>query len=133
MNTHKSYGSNLMEHRLTRREFVKNLGAGLVSTGLLAGSTSVLGAENKGGIMKDDDLYYIQTVRDRIRPGQLGMTLIHEHVMVDFIGADKVSKDRYDVEEVFEVIPGLEKEVQNEILSFIERKNGSSRRMNYAV
>ena len=47
-----------MEHRLTRREFVKNLGAGLVSTGLLAGSTSVLGAENKGGIMKDDDLYY---------------------------------------------------------------------------
>ena len=101
-----------MEHRLTRREFLKNMAAGLISTGLLAESTSVLGAENKGVIMKDDDLYYIQTVRGRIRPGQLGMTLIHEHVMVDFIGADKVNKDRYDVDEVFEVMLPYLKEIK---------------------
>ena len=36
-------------------------------------------------------------------------------------------------ENVFEVIPGLEKEAQDEILAFIERRNGSSRRINYAV
>jgi predicted metal-dependent phosphotriesterase family hydrolase len=41
------------------------------------------------------------TVRGRIDADQLGTTLMHEHVMVDFIGADKVSRDRYDAEQVF--------------------------------
>jgi phosphotriesterase-related protein len=45
----------------------------------------------------------IQTVRGPIAPDQLGVTLIHEHVLVDFIGADKVSPDRYDPDEVFRV------------------------------
>ena len=36
-------------------------------------------------------------------------------------------------EAVFEVIPGLEKDAQDEILAFIERRNGSSRRISYAV
>jgi phosphotriesterase-related protein len=31
----------------------------------------------------------------------LGVTLVHEHVLVDFIGADKVRRDRYDADEVF--------------------------------
>jgi phosphotriesterase-related protein len=33
----------------------------------------------------------------------MGMTLPHEHVLVDFIGADKVSRDRYDADEAFRV------------------------------
>jgi predicted metal-dependent phosphotriesterase family hydrolase len=43
----------------------------------------------------------VMTVRGRIDADQLGTTLMHEHVMVDFIGADKVSRDRYDAEQVF--------------------------------
>jgi predicted metal-dependent phosphotriesterase family hydrolase len=43
----------------------------------------------------------VMTVRGRIDADQLGTTLMHEHVMVDFIGADKVSRDRYDPEQVF--------------------------------
>jgi predicted metal-dependent phosphotriesterase family hydrolase len=45
----------------------------------------------------------ILTVRGPIAPRDLGTTLMHEHVMVDFAGADKVSRDRYDPDEVFKV------------------------------
>jgi len=43
------------------------------------------------------------------RPAEsLGLVLPHEHVMVDFVGADKVARDRYDADEVFEaVLPHL--------------------------
>jgi phosphotriesterase-related protein len=38
------------------------------------------------------------------------MTLVHEHVLVDFIGADKVSQARYNTEEVFATaLPHLKK------------------------
>ena len=48
------------------------------------------------------------TVTGLIPPGQLGLTLPHEHVLVDFVGADQVSPDRYDKDEVFEkVLPYL--------------------------
>ncbi|HKQ79555.1 MAG TPA: phosphotriesterase [Blastocatellia bacterium] len=43
----------------------------------------------------------VMTVRGRVNADQLGATLMHEHVMVDFIGADKVSRDRYEPEQVF--------------------------------
>ena len=43
----------------------------------------------------------VMTVRGRVDAAQLGTTLMHEHVMVDFIGADKVNRDRYDPEQVF--------------------------------
>ncbi len=45
----------------------------------------------------------IMTVTGPIDPSDLGLTLPHEHVLVDFIGAEKVSKDRYDVDAVFQV------------------------------
>jgi phosphotriesterase-related protein len=45
----------------------------------------------------------VQTVTGPVVSGSLGMTLMHEHVLVDFIGADKVSASRYDAEEVFRV------------------------------
>jgi phosphotriesterase-related protein len=43
----------------------------------------------------------IQTVRGSITPGNLGTTLIHEHILVDFIGAEGVSPSRYDPDVVF--------------------------------
>jgi phosphotriesterase-related protein len=46
----------------------------------------------------------IMTVRGPIPPGFLGRALPHEHVMVDFVGAEKVSKDRYDPDEVYQVM-----------------------------
>ena len=83
-----------MEHKLTRRDFVKGLAVGLASASVLSETSQ--GVFGEGDAMKDDDLYYIQTVRGRIKSSQLGMTLIHEHILVDFIGAAKVNKDRYD-------------------------------------
>lgn len=43
------------------------------------------------------------TVLGPIAPERLGLTLIHEHVIVDFIGADAMSPGRYDPEEVFRI------------------------------
>lgn len=44
-----------------------------------------------------------------IRPSRSGYFLAHEHVMVDFIGAEKAGKDRYDADEVFRIaLPFLE-------------------------
>jgi phosphotriesterase-related protein len=45
-----------------------------------------------------------------LKPEELGTTLPHEHVLVDFIGADRVSRDRYDRDEVFAVaLPHLKR------------------------
>ncbi len=100
-----------MENKITRRDFVKGLAAGLASAGVLSGlNRSVFSAEKKDAEM--DDLYYIQTVRGPIKPSQLGMTLIHEHILVDFIGADKFDKNRYNPDEVFEVMLPYLKEVK---------------------
>ena len=54
------------------------------------------------------DKEYIETVNSRIGDEQLGMALIHEHILVDFIGADKISFDRWNHEEVIKkVLPFL--------------------------
>ena len=45
----------------------------------------------------------VQTVTGRVSPADLGTVLMHEHVLVDFIGAEKVSPARYDPEEAFQV------------------------------
>jgi len=52
----------------------------------------------------------VQTVTGAVAPDRLGLTLMHEHVLVDFIGADKVSVDRYDRDEAFRtILPHLER------------------------
>jgi phosphotriesterase-related protein len=43
----------------------------------------------------------VMTVRGPIAASRLGQTLMHEHVLVDFIGADQIKPGRYDPEEVF--------------------------------
>src|SRR6185369_1287902 len=43
----------------------------------------------------------VMTVNGAIDAQQMGFTLTHEHVMADFIGAEKFSKDRYNADEVF--------------------------------
>src|SRR5512143_1648757 len=46
----------------------------------------------------------IHTVRGPIDAGEMGSALVHEHVLVDFAGAEKVSRSRYDADEAFRVI-----------------------------
>ncbi len=46
----------------------------------------------------------INTVRGPVSVEDLGVVLMHEHVMVDFVGADGVSRDRYHVDEVFKTV-----------------------------
>jgi len=46
----------------------------------------------------------IRTVLGDIFPDKFGLTLVHEHILVDFAGADKVSKERYDAKEVYTVM-----------------------------
>jgi predicted metal-dependent phosphotriesterase family hydrolase len=45
----------------------------------------------------------VQTVLGPVPAADLGLTLVHEHVLVDFIGADRVRADRYRADDVFRV------------------------------
>src|SRR5262245_32012987 len=63
----------------------------------------------------------VMTVRGRIDAERLGATLMHEHVMVDFIGADKVSRDRYDPEQVFvTALPHLKRAAELGCRTFVD-------------
>ena len=51
----------------------------------------------------------VMTVRGLIPASEMGITLPHEHVMLDFIGAEKAERSRYKRNEVFDaVLPYLE-------------------------
>jgi phosphotriesterase-related protein len=57
-----------------------------------------------------EDNGQIVTVAGAVEPQRAGMMLPHEHVLVDFIGADKATSSRYDADEVFQtVLPHLKK------------------------
>ncbi|BCS35752.1 aryldialkylphosphatase [Luteitalea sp. TBR-22] len=71
---------------LDRRSFLASLSA-------LAAAPSVLSAQDG----------MVATVTGDVPVRDLGMVLMHEHVLVDFIGADRVSRSRYNADEVFEV------------------------------
>ncbi len=52
---------------------------------------------------------FIMTVSGPIHPEQMGMTLIHEHILVDFIGAEETGYHRWNKTEVAETaLPHLE-------------------------
>jgi phosphotriesterase-related protein len=46
---------------------------------------------------------FVQTVLGPVPPDRMSVTLAHEHVMVDFIGAAGITRDRYRPDEVFQV------------------------------
>jgi phosphotriesterase-related protein len=52
----------------------------------------------------NDDPGQVVTVSGLVPPGKLGTVLAHEHVLVDFVGADKVDRKRYDAEDAFRTI-----------------------------
>lgn len=73
----------------SRRYFLKTATAGAVSSFVLPVSQSEKTVLTVGGL---------------ISPQQMGLTFAHEHVLVDFVGADQVSATRYDPDQAFEKI-----------------------------
>jgi predicted metal-dependent phosphotriesterase family hydrolase len=51
------------------------------------------------GLWKDEEM--VMTVNGLIPASALGFTLVHEHVMVDFVGAAQTGRHRYNADEVF--------------------------------
>ena len=63
----------------------------------------------------------VMTVTGLIDAEKLGTTLPHEHVMVDFIGADMVNQNRYERDEVFQVaLPHLKRARQSGCQTLVE-------------
>ncbi len=51
----------------------------------------------------------INTVTGPISPSKLGLTLIHEHILVDFVGADKINQNRWERDKVVaKMLPHLQ-------------------------
>ncbi len=64
---------------------------------------------------------FIQTVLGPIPPEKLGATLVHEHVLCDFIGASETGRHRWQVDEVVRVMrPHLEQLKQRKFDVFID-------------
>jgi predicted metal-dependent phosphotriesterase family hydrolase len=66
-------------------------------------SATTIGAIQAGLFAWADTSPEINTVLGPILAGNLGRALMHEHVMEDFVGADKIAPGRYDAEEVFRI------------------------------
>ncbi len=63
----------------------------------------------------------IMTVLGEISLADLGTTLIHEHILVDFIGADKISSARWDRKKVREsVLPYLQEAKKAGVQSILD-------------
>lgn len=61
------------------------------------------------------------TVRGPIVATEFGKALVHEHVMCDFIGADKTGRHRYDPEEIVKVmLPFLQAVKERSFSSFVD-------------
>ena len=78
---------------MQRRDFLQVLG----TSALIAASTARAATPAARPLQ-------VQTVLGPIAATELGRTLTHEHVLVDFVGADTVSPSRYDASQVFNLV-----------------------------
>ena len=70
-------------------------------------------------VMGQED--YVMTVNGHISSADAGFTLTHEHILVDFIGADKITTSRYNENEVYDkALPVLQEAVQNGCKTLVE-------------
>jgi phosphotriesterase-related protein len=68
---------------------------------------------------KKDEI--IMTVNGPIPAREMGITLVHEHILVDFIGADSISENRWDRSKVNEIaLPFLKKIKELGCQTFVE-------------
>ncbi len=64
---------------------------------------------------------FIMTVNGPESPGKMGITLEHEHILVDFIGADSTGYFRWDREKVINrIVPYITDTKQKGVNTFIE-------------
>ncbi|WP_426293560.1 phosphotriesterase family protein [Dyadobacter endophyticus] len=93
-----------MAIHISRRHFLATLGAAPIITGAALAEPP-----------------YTYSVQGKIAVSKLGPALIHEHVLVDFIGADKISPDRWRHDEVIrKVLPYLLEIKQRGIQTLVE-------------
>jgi phosphotriesterase-related protein len=86
---------------VSRRTFLRRAGA-LASAVAYATVPRVNSADGLDG--------KVMTVLGPIAPEQLGLTLPHEHGVVDFLGAEKAAALRHDAEDAFQtILPHLKK------------------------
>ena len=70
---------------------------------------ATLGAAPMIGSITPPAAPYTYAVRGKLPVSDMGASLIHEHVLVDFIGADKISPDRWQHDSVIrKVLPYLQ-------------------------
>ena len=81
----------MIRDSMTRRELIAEVGAFLIA-----------GRERQAVSPPPPRL--VPTVMGPLGAHRLGLTLMHEHLLVDFIGADQVSPRRYDANQAFDVI-----------------------------
>lgn len=100
------------QNQLSRRRFLRNNSVAV--SALTVGATKIAAATlaRKPTVM---------TVLGNVPAAELGVTLTHEHVLVDFIGAQSISRERYDSQRVFEtVLPHLQEARTLGAQTFIE-------------
>lgn len=78
---------------MQRRTFLRHCGT--------AAAVALPGLSLNAASSDRDAPLMIQTVRGPAPADTLGRVLPHEHILVDFIGADQVSPGRYDADEVY--------------------------------
>ncbi|WP_336516080.1 hypothetical protein [Pollutibacter soli] len=84
-----------------RRQFILQGSMAALATGL---DLSAVALNSQGRIF---------TVNGPIEPSQMGMTLVHEHVMVDFAGANVSTGKAYNPDEVFDIALPYLNEIKN--------------------
>jgi len=80
---------------MTRREWLTGMASVLAVDPIAAARTASRTSQEAG---------VVQTVTGPVPAARLGLTLMHEHVLVDFIGADQVSPQRYDANHAFKTV-----------------------------
>jgi predicted metal-dependent phosphotriesterase family hydrolase len=94
---------------LTRRAFLRNVALLTVAVSVNALPTS-----------QAPDMF-VQTVLGPIPASELGFTLVHEHVMCDFIGANQTNRHRWEVEAVVKrMLPLLRRLKERGVTGFID-------------
>ncbi len=83
---------------MDRRTFLQN--SALAAGGVVVG-VGTMGCAKEGSMDVSGE---VMTVTGKVAAREIGFVLPHEHVLVDFIGADKICPGRYDQDEVVKVV-----------------------------
>lgn len=94
---------------ITRRKFIE--------TAIICMPVTAIAQQGLSSSFKRE----VMTATGPFNASELGTTLMHEHVMVDFVGADRVNTNRYRASEVFDVaLPFLKRAARAGCATFVE-------------